>query len=36
MTPPTTGNAEDAVDAETPERTPEVAPMNWLSVSSLG
>ena len=31
MTPPSTGNAEDAGEVETPELTPNVAPMNWLS-----
>jgi hypothetical protein len=31
MTPPTTGNAESAADADTPEQTPDVLPTDWLS-----
>jgi hypothetical protein len=30
-TPPTTGNAESAAEAETPEQPATAAPMNWLS-----
>jgi hypothetical protein len=30
-TPPTTGNAESAGDAETPEQAPAAAPMIWLA-----
>ena len=30
-TPPTTGNAESAGGAETPEQAPAAAPMIWLS-----